>query len=160
MFVPLVLALCAATAAFGQIPGTGHRFELTPTVSYRFGGELDGRDLAFGNTDVEAEDSVAYGITFDIPLSRFMQLELLAHRQSTDLGFDEDRALVMKAAAPIFLNGRMTGSTTTAKARARMKTEASTPLPLNNCRNTRSRPALAGMSNRTLSGMVNRWGCS
>ncbi|MCL4837450.1 MAG: hypothetical protein KJ058_05775 [Thermoanaerobaculia bacterium] len=92
ILVPLVLLLAAATAAFGQYPGTagtGHRFELTPTVSYRFGGELDGRDLAFGSSDVEAEDSVAYGITFDIPLSRFLQLELLAHRQSTDLGFDE-----------------------------------------------------------------------
>ncbi|HSM51995.1 MAG TPA: hypothetical protein VLA75_11400 [Thermoanaerobaculia bacterium] len=89
IFVPLVLALAAATAAFGQYPATGHRFELTPTVSFRFGGELDGRDLAFGSADLEAEDSVAYGITFDIPLSRFMQLELLAHRQSTDLGFDE-----------------------------------------------------------------------
>ncbi|HNU83338.1 MAG TPA: hypothetical protein PKO05_07900, partial [Thermoanaerobaculia bacterium] len=87
--VPLVLALCATTAAFAQPPASGYRFELTPTVSWRFGGELDGRDLAFVRADLEADDSAAYGLTLDIPLSRSLQLELLAHRQRTDLGFDE-----------------------------------------------------------------------
>jgi opacity protein-like surface antigen len=68
----------------------GYRFELTPTVSYRFGGELDGGEDAFFDTDLEVDESVAYGVTLDFPLSSNLQLELLANRQSSELQFDED----------------------------------------------------------------------
>jgi opacity protein-like surface antigen len=69
---------------------SGYRVELTPTVSYRFGGELAGGDDAFFDTDLEVDEGVAYGVTLDIPLSSSLQLELLANRQSSELQFDED----------------------------------------------------------------------
>jgi Outer membrane protein beta-barrel domain len=65
-----------------------YRFELTPTVSYRFGGTLSGSDSPLFNTDLKVDDSAAYGVTFDIPLSSRIQLELLANRQSSQLRFD------------------------------------------------------------------------
>jgi hypothetical protein len=69
-----------------QIP---HRFELTPQVQYRFGGTLAADQNALFDVDLEVDESTALGITFDIPLSRALQLELLASRQKTDLRFDE-----------------------------------------------------------------------
>lgn len=68
----------------------GYRFELTPTVGYRWGGELDGGEDAFFDTDLEVDEGAAYGITLDFPLSSNLQLELLASRQSSELQFDED----------------------------------------------------------------------
>lgn len=69
-------------------PG-GYRVELTPTVSYRFGGELSGEDSLLFDTDLEVQESSAYGVTLDLPLSSQLQLELLANRQSSELQFDE-----------------------------------------------------------------------
>jgi len=81
----LLLAL-APLAARAQ--GSLYRFELTPTVSYRFGGTIDGRDNALTRADLKVDDSAAYGATFDIPLSSNIQLELLASRQESQLRFD------------------------------------------------------------------------
>ena len=83
----LILAL-APLAAHAQ-GGPLYRVELTPTASYRFGGTLQGGDNTLFNSDLEVEDSSAYGVTFDIPLSSRMQLELLANRQSSELRFDQ-----------------------------------------------------------------------
>lgn len=77
-----LLAPAAASAA-----GAG-RFELTPTASYNFGGAIDGGDTDLFDFDLEAEDSPAFGVTLDIPLASWVQLELLASRQSTELQFD------------------------------------------------------------------------
>lgn len=82
----LALALVPAVAGAA---GTGYRFELTPRIGYNFGGTLDGQDTFQFNTDLEAKDSPSYGVSFDIPLSRNLQIELLASRQSTELRFDE-----------------------------------------------------------------------
>lgn len=78
----LVPALAAADAS-------GYRFELTPLVGYNFGGTLNGEDTFLINADLKAKDGESYGVAFDIPLSRNLQLELLASRQSTELRFDE-----------------------------------------------------------------------
>lgn len=84
------LFLLAAWAAPGLAqPGAAHRFELTPQVQYRFGGTLAADANSLFDEDLEIDESGALGITFDIPLSRALQLELLASRQRTDLRFDE-----------------------------------------------------------------------
>lgn len=77
----VVLAPAAASAA--------GRFELTPTASYNFGGDIRGEDTDLFDVDLQAADSEAFGITLDIPLAPWVQLELLASRQSTELEFDE-----------------------------------------------------------------------
>lgn len=64
------------------------RFELTPTVSYTFGGEIDASETEVFDFDLEADDSPSFGITFGIPVASWAQVELLASRQSTDLEFD------------------------------------------------------------------------
>jgi opacity protein-like surface antigen len=86
----LVLALATALAlpAAVHAQNSPYRFELTPTLSYRWGGTLYGSDSSIFNTDLKVDDSEALGVTFDIPLSSFLQLELLANRQSSNLRFD------------------------------------------------------------------------
>jgi hypothetical protein len=66
-----------------------NRFEITPTASYNFGGTIDAEETDLFDFDLEAADSAAFGITFDIPVSPWAQIELLASRQSTELEFDE-----------------------------------------------------------------------
>lgn len=86
--VLLVLACLAPTAARAQ--GPGYRFEITPTAGFRFGGSLDGRSSDLFDDDLDVADDLAYGVTFDIPLSSDLQLELLASRQETELRFARD----------------------------------------------------------------------
>lgn len=83
------LALAFAPAAL-EAQSSLHRFEITPTVAYRWGGTLSGEDNALFETDLEVDSSPAYGVTFDLPLSSRIQLELLANRQPTELRFDRD----------------------------------------------------------------------
>jgi len=90
MFV-LLLAPVAALAQEGNPPSNAYtrgRFELTPTISYNFGGTLSAEDSDFFDFDLEADDSQAYGVTFGIPLSPWAQIELLASRQQTELTYD------------------------------------------------------------------------
>ena len=92
-----LFALLLAPAAFAQdadysnSPHARGRFELTPTVSYNFGGTLSGEGIDFDyfNFDLEARDSEAFGVTFGIPLSPWAQIELLASRQRTELEYDD-----------------------------------------------------------------------
>lgn len=79
-----LLVFCPALAA----ASAAGRFELTPTASYNFGGTINGGSADIFDFDLEAEDSEAFGITFDIPLAPWVQLEFLASRQSTSLEFD------------------------------------------------------------------------
>lgn len=83
----LAVALAAlASPAFAQ---SAYRFELTPQAQYRFGGTLASENNSLFSVDLDVNDSAAYGLTFDIPLSSNLQLELLASRQKTELRFDE-----------------------------------------------------------------------
>jgi hypothetical protein len=62
-----------------------YRWELTPHLSYHFGGTLESQ-AAFGDEfDLDVEEGVAYGVIFDIPLSSNLQLELLLNHQESDL---------------------------------------------------------------------------
>lgn len=83
------LALGALLAPAAARAEGAYRFELTPTASYRWGGTISGRDNALTNEDLKVDNGGAYGLTFDIPLSRSLQFELLANRQSTNLRFDQ-----------------------------------------------------------------------
>lgn len=84
----LGLALLLGLVPVAGFAQDGYRFELTPTVSYRFGGTIDGRETDLFDSDLEVNDGAGFGVTFDIPISRHVQLELLASRQSTDLRFE------------------------------------------------------------------------
>lgn len=82
--VLLLLPLLPASAA-AQFP----RFEITPTVGYRFNGDFDlsGDDLFDQNAEIE--ESSVFGATVDIPLNENWQLELLANRQESTFILDE-----------------------------------------------------------------------
>lgn len=89
----LALGLLAfATPAFAG------GLELTPHVGYRWAGTIDADLSNVLGRDVDIEDSESYGVTFDIPLSSSLQLELMASRQESQLEydrglFDEERTL-------------------------------------------------------------------
>lgn len=83
------LAIALAALAAPAFAEGAYRFELTPQVQYRFGGTLSGEDNAITNVDLDVNDGEGFGVTFDIPLSRNVQLELLASRQATELRFDQ-----------------------------------------------------------------------
>ncbi len=95
--IVLLALLFAPAAAFAGgsagYPGSDRAaysdtFELTPTFSYNFGGTIPGDSTVLSNFDLHAKDGEAYGLTFDIPLSPWVQLELLASRQKTELELD------------------------------------------------------------------------
>lgn len=67
----------------------GYRFELTPRANFTWGGVLTSAETGLFNEDVTVQDSGGLGVSFDIPLSSFLQLELLASTQSSELRFDE-----------------------------------------------------------------------
>ncbi len=86
--IALLVALLAPAAAFAGGSGGSTSFELTPTVSYNFGGTISAENSTLSNFDLDAKDGEAFGITFDIPLAPWVQLELLASRQQTELEYD------------------------------------------------------------------------
>lgn len=82
LLAPLVPAAAAAQA---------YRFEITPTVGYRFNGTVSSYDdygNRFDNRDLRLDESGTYGVTFDIPLAYSLQLELLANHQSSRFSLD------------------------------------------------------------------------
>jgi hypothetical protein len=82
LLAPLVPAAAAAQA---------YRFEVTPTVGYRFNGTVSSYDdygNRFDNRDLRLDESGTYGVTFDIPLAYRLQLELLANHQSSRFSLD------------------------------------------------------------------------
>jgi opacity protein-like surface antigen len=83
LLMPLLPAAAAAQA---------YRFEITPTVGYRFNGTVSAYD-DFGNRlndnrDLRLDESGTYGITLDVPLAYRLQLELLANHQSSRFSLD------------------------------------------------------------------------
>lgn len=86
--IALLVSLLAPAAAFAGGSGGSATFELTPTVSYNFGGTISAENSTLSNFDLHAKDGEAFGITFDIPLSPWAQIELLASRQKTELEYD------------------------------------------------------------------------
>jgi hypothetical protein len=66
------------------------RFELTPTVGYRFKGDFTAdSDLFNRNLDASVDEGATFGAFFDVPLTENWQLEILANRQNTSFIVDE-----------------------------------------------------------------------
>jgi len=90
--IALVTLALAPTVAFAQSYTPG--LEITPTIGYRWGGELTAENNDLFDKDTEVDSSEAYGLLIDIPLSRSSQIELMASRQSTSFSegvlFPED----------------------------------------------------------------------
>lgn len=85
VFVLLLLALAVVPPAHARTD----RFELTPYVSYRFGGEVhDDGYYRNRNDSTDIDETEAYGITLDIPLPAGLALEFLVSRQQTSAQFD------------------------------------------------------------------------
>jgi opacity protein-like surface antigen len=82
-----VLIFLIPVAALAQ-PG---RFELTPTAGYRLSGDFNSRsnDTFDSRLKVKVDESAVYGLTFDIPLSEYWQIEILANRQRTAFSTDD-----------------------------------------------------------------------
>ncbi len=87
------LSAMAPPAAAQGYPGySRERFEITPTVGYRTGGELSASDNELFDVDVEIDESDVYGLKVDIPIGvPGLQLELLAMQQES--AFVSDRGL-------------------------------------------------------------------
>lgn len=81
----LLTPLLFPAATHAQVVG----FELTPYFGYQFGGSFETADRDFGRLDFDVDGSTALGLTFDIPVSRRLQVELLYFRHSTELELDE-----------------------------------------------------------------------
>lgn len=77
----LVAAMLFPALATAQ----GARFELTPTVGYRFGGEmfLQERAIRHQDFDVGISSSGAWGIRFGLAAGQAAQVEVLISHQST-----------------------------------------------------------------------------
>jgi len=80
----LVTALMMLTAVPSAV--ADDRFEITPFIGYRFGGDFDNiNDPNSRIRAVDVEDSEAYGLLFDINLGENGQIELSWASQSTNL---------------------------------------------------------------------------
>lgn len=83
----LFVTLGCASLAWAQAP----RVELAPTLGYSWGGKIlvQERAFQFKDLDVDFSSSGSYGLRWDMPLGRTWALELLAHRQETQLKDDQ-----------------------------------------------------------------------
>ncbi len=81
LILTLLLLIPAVAAAENS-------FEITPFIGYRVGGEFSAYDNNLFPFDVEVDDSVSYGATFDIPVVAGLSIELLASHQPSDFVVD------------------------------------------------------------------------
>lgn len=83
----LLALLACASSVWAQTP----RVELVPTLGYSWGGRVlvQERAFQFKDLDVDFSSSGSYGLRLDIPLGQSWALELLAHRQETQLKDDQ-----------------------------------------------------------------------
>ena len=85
----LVLAACLLLLPAVARADGDYRFELTPEVSYHFGGSFDASSTSgLSASNLDLDSGFTYGLTFDIPMSSNLQLELLGNRQRTSLKTD------------------------------------------------------------------------
>ena len=81
IFVVALIAIAMAPDAVAD-----ERFELTPFIGYRFGGDFDNiRDPDGQIRSVDVGDSETYGLIFDINIGENAQIELSWSHQDTDL---------------------------------------------------------------------------
>ena len=82
-----LVLLLAPMVAMAQEP----RFEIVPTLAYRWGGTIDIDDQAIHlrSFDVSMGDAGAWGLIFDLRMTERMQLELMFNRQDASLEDDQ-----------------------------------------------------------------------
>lgn len=87
----LSLALLAAIILPALAAAQPGRFELTPYGGYRLAGDFNAprNDSTFGHLNAKVGESAVFGVTFGIPLSRNLRLELLANRQRSEFRIDD-----------------------------------------------------------------------
>ena len=66
------------------IPAQAGRFELTPFVGTRVGGDFDDIETPL-ISEVEIDDGSSFGVVFDVSFGESWQLEILASSQPTEL---------------------------------------------------------------------------
>lgn len=87
----LTLTAALATASLAQAQAPSQSFELGLFGGYRAGGEILADESDLFPIDVDVEDSAAFGIRAEIPITEWIAVELLASRQQTE--FVEDDGL-------------------------------------------------------------------
>lgn len=80
----LAALLLIPAAALAQT----HRFEITPTVGWRFDGELNVDDDFLDESNVRVDEGEAFGVIFNVPLTPNWQLEFIANRQNSEFIVD------------------------------------------------------------------------
>lgn len=80
--------IAAAIVLFGGALGASAQpvIEITPTVGFRWGGEIQAEDTTTLDRDADLEDGHSLGLVVDIPVSNHLQIELLFDHQNTGLG--------------------------------------------------------------------------
>ncbi|MHB8799980.1 MAG: outer membrane beta-barrel protein [Thermoanaerobaculia bacterium] len=79
--------LAAAIVLVGGALGASAQpaIEITPTVGFRWGGEIRAEDTTTLDRDADLEEGHSLGLVVDIPVSDHLQIELLADHQRTGL---------------------------------------------------------------------------
>lgn len=80
----LATALVLLAGALGASAQTA--IEITPTVGFRWGGEIRAEDTTTLDRDADLEEGHSLGLVVDIPVSNHLQIELLFDHQRTGLG--------------------------------------------------------------------------
>lgn len=85
------LALLVAVMAFlaaAETASAQHSIEITPTLGYRWGGEISKEDNPALGYDARLRDDPSLGLIINIPITYHVQIELMADHQSTGLRKD------------------------------------------------------------------------
>lgn len=95
---PIAAALLLALAALPAL-AQETRVEISPFAGYRWGGEIEARDNALFDEDVDVDESAAFGARLEVALTPNFAVEVLATRQETEFTrgggdlFGDDRSL-------------------------------------------------------------------
>lgn len=83
---PLLTAILLLAPALAGAQGG---LELTPSIGYRWGGEISAGATDLFTVDMDVQSSPAFGLSLNVPLNHFLQLELMVDHQSTELGHSD-----------------------------------------------------------------------
>lgn len=85
--IPHLAALATAIVLLGGALGAKAQtvLEITPTVGFRWGGEIRAEETTTLDRDADLEEGHSLGLVVDIPVTEHLQIELLADHQRTGL---------------------------------------------------------------------------
>jgi hypothetical protein len=81
-----------ATFALAAAPALAQptRIQISPFAGYRWGGELQARDNALFDRDVDVDDSEVFGARLEVALTEHFAIELLGSHQPTQFTTNDD----------------------------------------------------------------------